>query len=89
MEIFFTWMLSRDRPKRKEVVKYEKAIDPLYLPTQSDVQKVLNGSMNSFRIHNVYPRYFRVTGSGDVRPLEEVTDGVDFSYYCYIYIFFP
>ncbi|KAK2457295.1 piezo-type mechanosensitive ion channel protein [Trifolium repens] len=71
MEIFFTWMLSRDRPKGKEVVKYEKAIDPLYLPTQSDVQKVLNGSMNSFRIHNVYPRYFRVTGSGDVRPLEE------------------
>ncbi|PNY05819.1 protein FAM38B [Trifolium pratense] len=71
MEIFFTWMLSRDRPKGKELVKYEKAIDPQYLPTQSDVQKVLNGSMNSFRIYNVYPRYFRVTGSGDVRPLEE------------------
>ncbi|KAL3033583.1 hypothetical protein AAZX31_02G143700 [Glycine max] len=72
MEIFFTWIFSRDRPKGKEVVKYEKAVDPQYLPTQSDVQKVLNGSMNSFRIYNVYPRYFRVTGSGDVRPLEEV-----------------
>ncbi|XP_027363086.1 piezo-type mechanosensitive ion channel homolog isoform X4 [Abrus precatorius] len=71
MEIFFTWMLSRDRPKGKEVVKYEKSVDPQYLPRQSDVQKVLNGSMNSFRIYNVYPRYFRVTGSGDVRPLEE------------------
>ncbi|TKY52583.1 Piezo-type mechanosensitive ion channel-like [Spatholobus suberectus] len=71
MEIFFTWILSRDRPKGKEVVKYEKAVDPQYLPTQSDVLKVLNGSMNSFRIYNVYPRYFRVTGSGDVRPLEE------------------
>ncbi|XP_006575093.1 piezo-type mechanosensitive ion channel homolog isoform X2 [Glycine soja] len=71
MEIFFTWIFSRDRPKGKEVVKYEKAVDPQYLPTQSDVQKVLNGSMNSFRIYNVYPRYFRVTGSGDVRPLEE------------------
>lgn len=71
MEIFFTWILSRDRPKGKEVVKFEKPIDSLYLPTQSDVQKVLNGSMNSFRIYNVYPRYFRVTGSGDVRPLEE------------------
>jgi len=85
MEIFFTWILSRDRPKGKEVVKYEKPIDSLFLPTQSDVQKVLNGSMNSFRIYNVYPRYFRVTGSGDVRPLEEVIDDVRFSYYyCYI-----
>lgn len=85
MEIFFTWILSRDRPKGKEVVKFEKPIDSLYLPTQSDVQKVLNGSMNSFRIYNVYPRYFRVTGSGDVRPLEEVIDDVRFSYYyCYI-----
>ncbi|XP_027189756.1 piezo-type mechanosensitive ion channel homolog isoform X2 [Cicer arietinum] len=71
MEIFFTWTLSRDRPKGKEIVKYEKTVDPQYLPTQSDVQKALNGSMNSFRIYNVYPRYFRVTGSGDVRPLEE------------------
>jgi len=72
MEIFFTWILSRDRPKGKEVVKYEKAVDPQYLPTQSDVQRVFNGSINSFRIDNVYPRYFRLTGSGDVRPLEEV-----------------
>ncbi|XP_061356243.1 piezo-type mechanosensitive ion channel homolog isoform X3 [Gastrolobium bilobum] len=71
MEIFFTWILSRDRPKGKEVVKYEKAVDPQYLPMQSDVLKVLNGSLNSFRIYNVYPRYFRVTGSGDVRPFEE------------------
>ncbi|RDX99269.1 Piezo-type mechanosensitive ion channel-like protein, partial [Mucuna pruriens] len=71
MEIFFTWTLSRDRPKGKEVVKYEKTVEPQYLPTQYDVQKVLNGSMNSFRIYNVYPRYLRVTGSGDVRPLEE------------------
>ncbi|KAK7392390.1 hypothetical protein VNO78_20827 [Psophocarpus tetragonolobus] len=73
MEIFFTWILSRDRPKGKEVVKYEKTVDPQYLPKQSDVQMVLNGSMNSFTIYNVYPRYFRVTGSGDVRPLQEDT----------------
>jgi len=26
--------------------------------------------MNSFRVYNIYPRYFRVTGSGDVRPFE-------------------
>ncbi|KAK7829755.1 piezo-type mechanosensitive ion channel like protein [Quercus suber] len=70
MDIIFTWVLTRDRPKGKEVVKYERTIDPVDLPMRSDVQKVLNGSMNSFRIYNVYPRYFRVTGSGDVRPLE-------------------
>lgn len=71
MDIIFTWVLTRDRPKGKEVVKYERTIDPVDLPMRSDVQKVLNGSMNSFRIYNVYPRYFRVTGSGDVRPLEQ------------------
>lgn len=70
MAIRFTWELSRERPKGKEVVKYESYPGFEDLPEQSDVQKVLNGSINSFRIHNVYPRYLRVTGSGDVRPLE-------------------
>ncbi|KAI4301305.1 hypothetical protein L6164_034596 [Bauhinia variegata] len=70
MDFYFTWVLSRDRPKGKEVVKYERSADPEDLPSRSDVQKVLNGSMKSFRIYDVYPRYFRVTGSGDVRPLE-------------------
>ncbi|KAJ1402659.1 hypothetical protein SESBI_27845, partial [Sesbania bispinosa] len=71
MEIFFTWILSRDRPKGKEGLKYERPVDPQYLPPQYDVQKVLNGSTNNLRIYNVYPRYLCVTGSGDVRPLEE------------------
>uniref|UniRef100_A0A2N9GWI9 Piezo non-specific cation channel cap domain-containing protein n=1 Tax=Fagus sylvatica TaxID=28930 RepID=A0A2N9GWI9_FAGSY len=71
MDILFTWVFTRDRPKGKEVVKYERPIDPLDLPKRSDVQKVLNGSMNSFRIYNVYPRYLRVTGSGEVRSLEQ------------------
>lgn len=71
MDILFTWVFTRDRPKGKEVVKYERPIDPLDLPKQSDVQKVLNGSMNSFRIYNVYPRYLRVSGSGEVRSLEQ------------------
>ncbi|XP_054800330.1 piezo-type mechanosensitive ion channel homolog isoform X1 [Prosopis cineraria] len=70
MEIYFTWLLWRDRPKGKELVKFEKPVDSQNLPRESDVQKVLNGSMNSFRIYGVYPRFFRVTGSGDVRPLE-------------------
>ncbi|XP_062018874.1 piezo-type mechanosensitive ion channel homolog [Rosa rugosa] len=70
MAITFTWVLTRERPKGKEVVKYENNLGVEDLPKQSDVQKVLNGSINSFRIHNVYPRYLRVPGSGDVRPLE-------------------
>uniref|UniRef100_A0A2P2M0W9 Piezo-type mechanosensitive ion channel homolog isoform X2 n=1 Tax=Rhizophora mucronata TaxID=61149 RepID=A0A2P2M0W9_RHIMU len=76
MDIYFIWVLTRDRPKGKEVVKYERPVDPLDLPKQSDVQKVLNGSMNSFRIYNLYPRYFRVTGSGEVRPFEQEADAV-------------
>lgn len=70
MDITFSWVLSRERPKGKEVVKYERSISPPDLPKRSNVQKVLNGSADSFRIFNAYPRYFRVTGSGDVRPLE-------------------
>ncbi|PON52884.1 Piezo family [Trema orientale] len=70
MDITFTWVLSRERPKGKEVVKYDWSVSAPDLPERSDVQKVLNGSMNSFRINNVYPRFFRVTGSGDIRPLE-------------------
>ncbi|XP_022758138.1 piezo-type mechanosensitive ion channel homolog isoform X3 [Durio zibethinus] len=76
MGITSTWLLSRERPKGKEVVKYEKPLESKDLPGRSDVQKVLNGSTNSFRIYNLYPRYFRVTGSGEVRTFEqEVTAG--------------
>lgn len=71
MDIRFTWVLTRDRPKGKEVVKYENHVDPLDLPKPSDVISVLNGSTNSFRVKNIYPRYFRVTASGDVRPFEQ------------------
>lgn len=75
MDITFTWALYRDRPKGKEVVTYPWIVPPSGLPKQADVQKVLNGSMTSFKIKNVYPRYFRVTGSGEIRPLElEVHD---------------
>ncbi|XP_031279983.1 piezo-type mechanosensitive ion channel homolog isoform X2 [Pistacia vera] len=76
IDISFTWVLTRDRPKGKEVVKYEKDVYAQDLPKPSDVQKVLNGSANSFIIYNLYPRYFRVTGSGDVRPFEPEVNGV-------------
>jgi len=38
MDIIFTWVLTRDRPKGKEVVKYEKTVNPLDLPKQSRVE---------------------------------------------------
>ncbi|XP_065861207.1 piezo-type mechanosensitive ion channel homolog isoform X1 [Euphorbia lathyris] len=71
MDILFIWELTRDRPKGKEVVKFESPVDPMDLPLRSDIQKVLNGSTDVFRIYNLYPRYLRVTGSGDVRSLEQ------------------
>ncbi|XP_021727828.1 piezo-type mechanosensitive ion channel homolog [Chenopodium quinoa] len=71
MHIIFSWVLTRDRPKGKEVVKYERDVDNASdLPKRSELQSVFNGSMNSFRVKNIFPRFFRVTGSGDVRPFE-------------------
>ncbi|XP_057960873.1 piezo-type mechanosensitive ion channel homolog [Malania oleifera] len=69
MDIIFSWQFMRDRPKGKEIVKYELIVQDL--PEPSEVMKVLNGTSNSFGIYNIYPRYFRVTGSGDVRFLEQ------------------
>uniref|UniRef100_A0A6N2L9I4 Uncharacterized protein n=1 Tax=Salix viminalis TaxID=40686 RepID=A0A6N2L9I4_SALVM len=74
MDIIFSWQLTRDRPKGKEVVRYELIVQDEDLPTYSEVMEVLNGTTNSFRIFNVYPRYFRVTGSGEVRLLEQSVD---------------
>ncbi|XP_024017344.1 piezo-type mechanosensitive ion channel homolog [Morus notabilis] len=71
MDISFTWVLFRDRPKGKEVVKNVWNVDPQDLPERADVQKVLNGSTKSFKIKNAYPRCFRVTGSGEIRQLED------------------
>ncbi|XP_020540481.2 piezo-type mechanosensitive ion channel homolog isoform X3 [Jatropha curcas] len=74
MDVIFSWQLTRDRPKGKEVVRYDLIVQDEDLPTYSEVMAVLNGTTSSFRIHNVYPRYFRVTGSGEVRILEELVD---------------
>ncbi|CAI0551073.1 unnamed protein product [Linum tenue] len=76
MDIIFTWKFTRDRPRGKEAVRYELVVQDEDLPSYSDVMKVLNGTTNSFGIYNVYPRYFRVTGSGDVRSLEQSVDMV-------------
>jgi hypothetical protein len=71
MDITFSWEFTRDRPKGKEVVKYELKIQEQDLPTYYEVAKVFNGTSNGFSVFNIYPRYFRVTGSGDVRSLEQ------------------
>ncbi|KZV41711.1 hypothetical protein F511_32842 [Dorcoceras hygrometricum] len=76
MDIKFSWVLTRDRPKGKETVKYERSVDPSYLPKTSEVERVLKGSFSSFRVSNIYPRYFRVTGSGEVRPFEQEVNDV-------------
>lgn len=70
MNIVFSWVFTRERPKGKEVVKYDSL--PKLPPSPAAVQKVLNGTTNSFNMSLVYPRFFRLTGSGDVRVLEQV-----------------
>ncbi|KAM6577680.1 hypothetical protein CsatB_029517 [Cannabis sativa] len=74
MDIVFSWKFTRDRPKGKEIVKYELTVQDQDLPKSSEVREVLNGTANSFTIRNLYPRYFRVTGSGEVRFLENTVD---------------
>ncbi|KAL2236513.1 UNVERIFIED_CONTAM: Piezo-type mechanosensitive ion channel [Sesamum indicum] len=76
MDIRFSWVLMRDRPKGKEMVKYDRSVDPSNLPKPSEVEAVLNGSLSSFRIYNIYPRFFRVTGSGEIRPFEQEVNDV-------------
>ncbi|XVF06161.1 hypothetical protein REPUB_Repub06bG0023700 [Reevesia pubescens] len=76
MDIVFSWQFTRDRPKGKEVVRHQLLVADQDLPKSSEVMQVLNGTTNSFRMFNVYPRYFRVTGSGDVRFLEQAVDMV-------------
>ncbi|TKY61454.1 Piezo-type mechanosensitive ion channel-like [Spatholobus suberectus] len=71
MDITFSWEFIRDRPKGKEAVNYELTIQEQDLPKSSEVTKVFNGTSNSFTVFNIYPRYFRVIGSGDVRSLEQ------------------
>ncbi|XP_012462417.1 piezo-type mechanosensitive ion channel homolog isoform X2 [Gossypium raimondii] len=71
MDIVFSWQFRRDRPKGKEVVKHQLLVADHDLPKSAEVMQVLNGTANSFRMFNIYPRYFRVTGSGDLRFLEQ------------------
>lgn len=74
MDILVTWIFLRERPKGKEAVKYEAPVE--CCPSQDDVRQVLNGTANSFRIVDAYPRYFRLTGSGEVRLITPIGNSV-------------
>ncbi|KAK9732624.1 hypothetical protein RND81_04G011100 [Saponaria officinalis] len=74
MDIIFTWKFIRDRPKSKEVVKYEIVVEDHDSPKVEEVVRVLHGTTDAFSIYDIYPRYFRVTGSGDVRLIEEAVE---------------
>lgn len=66
--IIFTWIFTRERPKGKEAVKYESVVENC--PCLSDIKQVLSCTLDSFNITDAYPKFFRVTSSGEVRPLE-------------------
>lgn len=71
-DILFSWEFTRERPKGKEVVKY----NPTKSVNSSGLLDVLNGTSNAVKVFDIYPRYLRVTGSGEVHMLEQTEDMV-------------
>ncbi|XP_020597210.1 piezo-type mechanosensitive ion channel homolog isoform X2 [Phalaenopsis equestris] len=67
LQFIFTWVFMRERPKGKEAVKFESSVEQ----SADELKEVLNGTGGSIRLLNAYPRYFRVTSSGEVRRLEQ------------------
>ncbi|XP_074563118.1 piezo-type mechanosensitive ion channel homolog isoform X1 [Curcuma longa] len=74
--IIFTWIFTRERPKGKEAVKYESNVENC--PCLDNVKQVLSGTgtLDGFNIPDAYPQFFRVTSSGEVRPLEALVKSV-------------
>ena len=70
VQLIFSWLLTRDRPKGKENVKYESSCGP-HSVNYSSVKDVLNGVAISFRVEDIYSRFIQVTGSGEVRLLKQ------------------
>ncbi|KAJ3671637.1 hypothetical protein LUZ60_007716 [Juncus effusus] len=73
LALIVTWTFLRARPKGKESVKYESVVSSI---SADDLINVLNGTTSQFTIIDGYPRYFRVTGSGEIRRLDSVADSV-------------
>ena len=64
------WDFHRERPKEKELASYPLQPQQTMNVLPDQLKAVLNGSSDSIYIENLYPRYFRVPGSGDVHRLE-------------------
>jgi hypothetical protein len=67
------WEFNRNRPKGKEVAVYltDRPVAMNATLVAQHFKKVLDGNQSSVYIPNMYPRYFRVPGSGDVRTLDD------------------
>jgi len=68
--VYEEFEFTRERPKGKEVVKY----NPTKSVNSSGLLDVLNGTSNAVSVFDIYPRYLRVTGSGEVHMLEQTED---------------
>lgn len=70
------WEFNRERPKGKELATYPSPWSARENHSQEGVQlkAVLNGTMKSIYIPNLYPRFFRVPGSGEVSPWENLSN---------------
>ncbi|KMZ74336.1 hypothetical protein ZOSMA_12G00200 [Zostera marina] len=77
MEIIFYWVFRRDRPKGKEVVKYESTLQSLKQSEVEEIKMALNGTTDRFNIYGIYHRYFRLTGSGEIRFTENMENLVN------------
>ncbi|KAL3696338.1 hypothetical protein R1sor_010414 [Riccia sorocarpa] len=69
------WEFNRDRPKGKEIAAVPSDVVGMNSSLIAEqLREVLNGTRKSLTIPNMYPRYFRIPGSGDVRTLEGTVD---------------
>lgn len=64
------WEFHRDRPTGKEIASYTPPIEMNATLVAQQFRRVLNGTLSSVIIPNMYPRYVHVAGSGDVRVLD-------------------
>ncbi|XP_024535480.1 piezo-type mechanosensitive ion channel homolog isoform X3 [Selaginella moellendorffii] len=63
-----SWNFHRERPKSKETATFTGL--PLAI---KQLQEVLNGTLSSILVADLYPRYFRVTSGGEARLLEQTS----------------
>ncbi|KAG0610440.1 hypothetical protein M758_7G065700 [Ceratodon purpureus] len=67
------WEFTRERPKGKELASWSEDVTTIennLFGVGSQLRAVLNGTLASVNIAELYPLFFRVPGSGEVRPLE-------------------